>query len=350
MNKLLTIVIPTYNMQDYLRRCLESLILPANQIEQLDVLVVNDGSKDNSSAIAHEYEAKYPNSFHVIDKENGNYGSCVNRGLQEATGKYFRILDADDYYDTDALAQFVDILGSNDSDVVFTRCVQRDMQGKILKDEPFPQIIKLHTELLAPEFDAVKIGYWPFAMHTMTYKTSVLRDSNLQLSTGISYTDNEYIFYPLEKVKTLWFEDIALYQYTVGREGQTMTPELMRKRIGHFEKILDRMLEYYDKNNTVSYGAIIANQQGVIFSIMRWMYALLLNAPMADKISAAMLHKLDSQVNARPEFIDRVSAIERYGFRYVEYWHRTQRTCTHPLTQLYLQWHRGIRKIKSLLK
>ena len=85
MQKLLTIVIPTYNMQDYLHRCLDSLVLyDGTLMEQLEVLVINDGSKDNSSAIAHEYEAKSPNTFLVIDKENGNYGSCINRGLKEA--------------------------------------------------------------------------------------------------------------------------------------------------------------------------------------------------------------------------------------------------------------------------
>ena len=110
MKKILTVVIPTYNMQDYLRRCLDSLIIPEEQMKQLEVLVVNDGSKDSSSAIAHEYQDKYPNTFRVIDKENGNYGSCVNRGLKEATGKYFRILDADDWFDNVELKKFVQSL------------------------------------------------------------------------------------------------------------------------------------------------------------------------------------------------------------------------------------------------
>ena len=86
-NKNLTIIIPTYNMQEYLQKCLSSLIVKKG-LETLEVLVVNDGSKDNSSIIAHEFEAKYPGVFRVIDKENGNYGSCINRGLKEATGKY----------------------------------------------------------------------------------------------------------------------------------------------------------------------------------------------------------------------------------------------------------------------
>ena len=120
MEKILTIVIPTYNMQDYLRRCLDSLIVPEEQMMQLEVLVVNDGSKDNSSAIAHEYQDKYPGTFRVIDKENGNYGSCVNRGLKEASGKYIKILDADDWFDNDTLAQYLIYLTALDVDLVLT--------------------------------------------------------------------------------------------------------------------------------------------------------------------------------------------------------------------------------------
>ena len=90
-----SVAVITYNMQDYLNRCLDSLVIEPSLMEQLEVLVVNDGSKDSSSAIAHEYEAKFPCTFRVIDKENGNYGSCVNRGLAEAQGKYIKVLDAD---------------------------------------------------------------------------------------------------------------------------------------------------------------------------------------------------------------------------------------------------------------
>lgn len=87
-------------MEKYLRRCLDSLIIDEDGMKQLEVLVINDGSKDSSSQIAHEYQDKYPDTFRVIDKENGNYGSCINRGLKEATGKYVKVLDADDWFDT----------------------------------------------------------------------------------------------------------------------------------------------------------------------------------------------------------------------------------------------------------
>lgn len=108
MEKLLTLIIPTYNMEKLLDRCLSSLVVKDNSLfQQVEVLVVIDGSKDRSSEIAHRYQERYPTVFRVIDKENGNYGSCVNRGLKEATGKYIKILDADDYFNTEAFTQYL---------------------------------------------------------------------------------------------------------------------------------------------------------------------------------------------------------------------------------------------------
>lgn len=108
-------------MQDYLNRCLDSLVLQdPNLMEQLEVLIVNDGSKDCSSEIGHTYESKYLQTFRVIDKENGNYGSCVNRGLKEAQGKYIKVLDADDWFDTNAFACYLNDIAKVDTDMVLT--------------------------------------------------------------------------------------------------------------------------------------------------------------------------------------------------------------------------------------
>ena len=119
MDKILTVIIPTYNMEDYLRYCLDSLLIKEN-FKQLEVLIINDGSKDSSSAIGHEYEQLYPEVFRVIDKENGNYGSCINRGLKEAKGKYVKILDADDSFHTKHFEAFVSFLVEIDADLILS--------------------------------------------------------------------------------------------------------------------------------------------------------------------------------------------------------------------------------------
>ncbi len=246
MEKILTIVIPTYNMQDYLRRCLDSLIVPAEQMKQLEVLVINDGSKDNSSAIAHEYQDKFPTTFRVIDKENGNYGSCVNRGLKEATGKYIKILDADDWYNTNAFINMLKILASNDVDMLISRMKTYYDKSGLFEDSPvFDGIECNHIyNKYTSKFD--NIDFYKFIeMHRITYRTSLLRKMGLQLQQGISYTDTEYSYYPFEYVNSVLFIDDAVYVYWIGRDGQTVAPNVMAKRAGQLYKIVDRMLYCY---------------------------------------------------------------------------------------------------------
>ena len=110
MEKLLTLIVPTYNMEQYLERCLTSLIIDSDQMDLMQVLVINDGSKDRSSEIAHSFEDKYPHTYTVIDKENGNYGSCFNCGIELALGKFIRLLDADDWFNAEGLSEFINHL------------------------------------------------------------------------------------------------------------------------------------------------------------------------------------------------------------------------------------------------
>lgn len=226
MEKILTIVIPTYNMQDYLRRCLDSLIVPKEQMKQLEVLVINDGSKDNSSAIAHEYQDKYPDTFRVIDKENGNYGSCVNRGLREATGKYIKILDADDRYANEQLGDFLKLLLEIDVDLVVNDYERLYSSFSVVEslDMPIGKTIRL-TDLNQGAVDNLM-------MHTNTYKRSIFEGLDYHQTEGVSYSDREWDTVPLLHVKTVYYTHSSLYLYSLDREGQTMTPATHLKRIG----------------------------------------------------------------------------------------------------------------------
>ena len=108
----LSVIIPAYNMESYLERCLQSLLVEAEMLPMLDILVMNDGSRDATSKIGHRYQELYPGTIRVIDKENGHYGSCVNRGLEEARGTFVKILDADDSFSTEVLVRFLSFLSS----------------------------------------------------------------------------------------------------------------------------------------------------------------------------------------------------------------------------------------------
>ena len=250
MNKLLTIVVPTYNMEAYLNRCLDSLIVSDEQLELLEVLVINDGSKDKSSAIAHEYEAKYPNTFRVIDKENGNYGSCINRGLQEAKGKYIKILDADDWFDTNELARLIRVLPAVNVDLILTdfSVFDTETQTSLLAYHPSAKIGEI-LDLCNCTLSELPV----YMMHAVTYRTELLRSIEYVQTEGISYTDNEWTYNPLYSVSTVMYFDYNIYQYLIGRAGQTMDPQVMAKSISHFETIARSLIENYKKHEPIGY-------------------------------------------------------------------------------------------------
>ena len=244
-SKVLTVVIPAYNMEKYLRRCLDSLIVSDEQMQILEVLVINDGSKDSSSQIAHEYQDRYPQTFRVIDKENGNYGSCVNRGLDEATGKYFRLLDADDQFDKVGFPKFIDALTNTDADMVLTHMC-RIIEGKEGKRyyNKRPVNIQYGEVYRAQDFNFTEFSaLCLFSMHSITYRTAVLHVVDLRLQTGISYTDNEYVYFPLKAVKTILPSDILLYILTRGREGQTMSASSRVKNVNNLYKVSRRIFD-----------------------------------------------------------------------------------------------------------
>ena len=245
MEKILTIVIPTYNMQDYLRKCLDSLIVPEEQMKQLEVLVINDGSKDNSSAIAHEYQDKYPDTFRVIDKENGNYGSCINRGLKEATGKYIKVLDADDWFDGISFEEVLKLMSKADVDLFITDFCEVSINGDITRK------MSLTGKPTRKVFDFADFCLNPFElipMHFVAYRREMLLRINYSQSEGISYTDMQWVFLPMAYVKTSYYAPICLYQYLIGREGQTMDKAVIKKSVGQLMKMVEGMVDSYTKH------------------------------------------------------------------------------------------------------
>lgn len=251
MNKILSISIATYNMEAFLCRCLDTLILDdKNIMDKLEVLIVNDGSKDRSSEIAHEYERRFPNTFRVIDKENGNYGSCQNRAMEEARGKYFKILDADDWYDKDALAALIKRIDScnEDIDVFYTNFTYHNLyEGQTDKYE-FQQVEYGKSYQIQDLKIADTSDIFMIKMYSIAIKTEILRNMNLRLDTGISYTDNEYTFMPMLHVNKVVFLNDNVYQYFIGREGQTVNEKSFDKYIRQVNIVANRMIDYYVAN------------------------------------------------------------------------------------------------------
>lgn len=242
-------------MENYLESCLNSLL--TDNMALIEVLVINDGSKDSSYDIAHRYETKNPEVFVVIDKGNGNYGSCVNVGLKKAKGKYIKILDADDCFNTRVFEAYLNAIKQCDTDMVISDYVKvyPEIETIVSCDIPENKIVNFR-ELCKNN------NIWNLWMHNVAYKRELLLGIDYKQTEGISYTDQEWIFRPFTEVRTAIYFKLPLYRYTLGRQGQTMSSEFannkhfrdnivctcnMIEQASHFNKVPDdimNMLNY----------------------------------------------------------------------------------------------------------
>lgn len=346
MQKLLTLAVPTYNMEAYLSRCLDSIL--CDNMDYIEVIVVNDGSKDKSSEIAHDYMDKYPSVISVIDKANGNYGSCVNKALGVATGKYFRMLDADDWCNTEALNQMVVCLKNTDSDLVVTIAEDRLSDGTLIGRLSAPESVHRDQIYAIEDFDTIALRFNDFyCSHILTYKTEILRKVGLKLETGISYTDNEYVFFPLDRIQTIVCFDLPVYQYFVGRPGQTTESAIRLKSVDQLFRVFEKMFIYY--KNCDSMGSARSNQQLVIAEVARWIYSVCFAGKGSD-LQLQYIWMLENKLKDEPVIYNRVNGlIVRYGVDVLAYYRETGRYLTHPLMRMKLLYNRVGRKLKKLI-
>jgi len=351
--KLLSLIIPTYNMAALLPRCLESLVWAKNA-DALDILVVNDGSKDNSLQVAREWEKKYPNSIRVIDKPNGNYGSTINAALPVAEGLYVKVLDSDDRFDTtalDALLTEIERLAqSKTENAKHTIATKTDECPDILHT-PFTQIgattrevIRYNTMGREPyeygkiyELDKIlPDGYIRFLlMHSLAYRTNLLRGMHYRQTEGISYTDTEWSCYPLFAAQTIVFLPHNVYQYNLDREGQTMDPKVLMKSVNQLQIVTDAMLAFYEAHRSDLSDIRAAWMKQYFENRMRILYKIyLLDMPRADfrkEDLQAMddkylpcMQRLDLHPRLYPE--NKLLRID-----YIRFWHRHHRRWSRPL-------------------
>ena len=245
MEKLLTISVAAYNVEKYLSSTLDSLS-DNRYIDKLEVFVVDDGGKDRSLEIAKAFEKRFPQTFHAVHKENGGYGTTVNYSIEHATGKYFKLLDGDDFYDKDGLIRLINALKECDADIVFTQ------YNYYIKNE-FKSAIHYNdniTEMVLPIEDFRFNAGTP--MHALTYKTQVLRDSGMRLKEHILYTDNTYAAVPAKGAHTMIFLNIPVYNYRLGVEGQSVGRAGIVKHIDESKVISLDLVDFYRNNITSS--------------------------------------------------------------------------------------------------
>lgn len=246
MQKLLTIVVPVYKVEAYINKCLDSLLLSPDKMQQLEVIIVNDGTPDDSAELSREYVKRYPESFRQIDKENGGHGSAWNVGLKEATGKYLRFLDSDDWLTN--LSEFLDKLSSCDADVVITR-LNRYYEARNLSEvTQCPKTIDsvMPISCIGPEEFAecdLVCDFW-----FSTYKTAILKPLHPLFLEGVSYDDSILFIVPLLFAQNYIAYDLVLYNYLLERQGQSMDLDVQKKKIPDRLKVLRQMCSFLNED------------------------------------------------------------------------------------------------------
>ncbi len=238
--KLISFVIPCYNSSSYMSKAIESILVGGSDVE---IIIVNDGSTDDTLKIARSYEEKYPKIVRVIDKENGGHGSGVNAGLKVAQGKYFKVVDSDDWVDEDALKQAIKTLKKQDVDLLVVNYVyEKDGCSKEMDYLGILPEKEIFTWDMVGKF---KVSQY-LLMHSVIYRTKLLKDIHLSLPEHTFYVDNIFVYYPLPYIKTMYYLNVPFYRYFIGRTDQSVNEKVMISRVDQQIKITKIMIDLFD--------------------------------------------------------------------------------------------------------
>ncbi len=246
--KLLTVTIPCYNSAAYMRHAIESL-LPGG--EDIEIIVVDDGStKDNTLEIAREYEAKYPTIVRAVHQENGGHGQAVNTGLRLASGLYFKVVDSDDWADEESLKKVMTFLkdtveSGRSVDALIANYVYENQEMHKSTVIDYTSAMPVDTFFTWNDIKHFKMSQY-ILMHSVFYRTRLLRDINLQLPEHTFYVDNIYVYVPLPEVKVMYYLNVDFYRYFIGRNDQSVNEQVMIGRIDQQIKITKIMIDAHD--------------------------------------------------------------------------------------------------------
>lgn len=247
--KILTVAIPCYNSQDYMRHAVESVMVGGEDVE---ILIINDGSADDTGKIADELEQEYPGIIRAVHQENGGHGEAVNAGIRNAKGLYFKVLDSDDWLDREALVKVMEKLRSF---IREGRLVDMFLANYVYEK---PSVHKHKAIRYEGVFPQEKVFGWSdikkfkisqnILMHSVIYRTQMLLDCGLELPKHTFYVDNIFVYTPLPYVKTMYYMDVDLYRYFIGRDDQSVNEKVMMGRIDQQIKVNKLMIDAHDLN------------------------------------------------------------------------------------------------------
>lgn len=250
--KLLSIIIPSYNTSRYIDSTLPS-ILEHEYNNLLEIIIINDGSTDATKEKAERFYKLYPDVVKVVNKENGGHGSGINRGIQEARGHFFKVIDGDDYVETRELIRFLNQIKNIDADVIispYTTVSAMTSVEKIMMPTNFRFVKKENGIEYNRLYDSDNIlPYIYGTIHAITYKTSLLKEhfSDVKVSEKIFYEDNEYCLFPMAFVNKVYLSDCNVYRYVIDQANQSVSSENRKKRIDHQIMVMENILIHYKK-------------------------------------------------------------------------------------------------------
>ncbi len=245
--KLLSIAIPCYNSQDYMERCIKSLLPGGGDVE---IIIVDDGSRDMTPEIADAYRKKFPDIVKVVHQENGGHGEAVNAGLKNASGLFFKVVDSDDWVDEDAYQQILDtlreIVGSDHTlDMLISNFVYEKEGAKHKKVMKYTSALPQDQLFAWDDVRHMHKGQY-LLMHSVIYRTKLLQECNLKLPKHTFYVDNLYVYEPLPFVKSMYYLNVDFYRYFIGRDDQSVNEQVMIRRIDQQIKVNKMMIDAYD--------------------------------------------------------------------------------------------------------
>ena len=297
----LTLIVPAFDMEAWLDTCLSSVAPRTGMsLPPYEVVVVNDGSRDRTSEIAHEWQRRHPNVFRVLDKANGHYGSCVNAALPLAEGLYVKVLDADDAFDPEAFVGYLERLAAwtaraDIPDVVVSDVARWDANGKHVGECRYA---------LPSEFGMDELLGCARAIthHALAYRTALLRQMDYRQTEGVPYTDTEWFSLPMAHVRSGVHFDGLLYRYRIQRSGQSVEASAYARDVDVLVKVFDRMRAAYLDKTTVA----AANHAYLLEQLKRLALLIgsvcLFNLP-AKRTTEAIMIMMQLVLYGTPQFI-----------------------------------------------
>lgn len=242
---LLTIGIPSYNAARFLDTAIAPLIKFENDIE---IIIINDGSKDNTLEVANQWKNRHPNLIKIVDKENGGHGSGINYSAKLATGLYFKVLDADDQLDVDGLEELLNSIKTlRKEDKELPDVFLADYVSKYINGQP-DYITSVRNHFKVGETISIeqmkKFGLTEYLMmHLFFTKTSLVKQDNFHMAEKCFYEDNQFVFYVTKYAKTYYYLNKPIYLYRVGDVNQSTSVENMKKHYNDALRVYEAIFE-----------------------------------------------------------------------------------------------------------